>query len=143
MAILEGTWSTLDETMEGSLNNRERRRYPRIVINLPLVYQEMDGSCLRGATRCQCRRWRFSHRSYQRHPCGYGIKCHCPVLQRGLNRLTSKSVAKIVWKGPCWKGDWKGNKYWEGYQYGLEFIQMSDEDRWKLNYLLGDWFESE
>jgi hypothetical protein len=43
-----------------------------------------------------------------------------------------KVVAKIVRKEPYWKG----NQYWEGYQYGLELIQILEEDRWKLDLLL-------
>jgi hypothetical protein len=54
-----------------------------------------------------------------------------------------KVVAKIVRKEAYWKEDWKGNQYWEGYRYGLEFIQISEEDRWKLNFLLDDQFEIE
>jgi hypothetical protein len=49
-------------------------------------------------------------------------------------------VAKIVRKEPYCEEDWKGIEYWEGYQYGLEFIQILEEDRWKLNFLLGGRF---
>jgi hypothetical protein len=54
-----------------------------------------------------------------------------------------KVVAKIVWKKPYSKKDLKGNQYWVGYQYGLEFVQISDEDRWKLKFLLGDRYNLE
>jgi hypothetical protein len=37
----------------------------------------------------------------------------------------------------------RGDSYWKGYQYGLEFIQISEEDRWKLNFLLGGQFNME
>ena len=33
--------------------------------------------------------------------------------------------------------------YWEGYQYGLEFIRISEEDRLKLDLLLSGGFEFE
>ena len=142
MAILEGTWSTLDETMEGSLNNRERRRYPRIVINLPLVYQDMGDSCLRGARVVNAGKGGFLIEATRDIPVGTELNVTV-VFSKGFESANFKAVAEIVWKGPCWKGDWKGNKYWEGYQYGLEFIEISDEDRWKLNYLLRDRSESE
>jgi hypothetical protein len=54
-----------------------------------------------------------------------------------------KVVAKIVWKKPYRKRDWQGNQYWGGYQYGLEFIQILAEDRWKLNFLLDGRFNLE
>jgi hypothetical protein len=128
--------------MEGSFNNRERRRYPRIVINLPLVYQEKDGSCLRGGIAVNAGEGGFLIESTRDIP--VGTELHVTVVfSKGFESANFKAVARIVWKGPCSKGDWKGNKYWEGYHYGLEFIQISDEDRCKLNYLLGDRFESE
>jgi len=54
-----------------------------------------------------------------------------------------KVVAKIVWKKPCSKEDLNGKQYWRGYQYGLEFMQISDEDRWKLTFVIGGRLESE
>jgi hypothetical protein len=35
--------------MEGSITEGERRRYPWVLIDLPIEYREMDESCLRGA----------------------------------------------------------------------------------------------
>jgi hypothetical protein len=128
--------------MEGSLNNRERRRYPRIVINLPLVYQDTGDSCLRGAMVVNAGEGGFLMESTRDIPVGTELNVTV-VFSKGFESANFKAVAMIVWKGPCWKGDWKGSKYWEGYQYGLEFIQISDGDRSKLNYLLGDRFESE
>jgi hypothetical protein len=52
-------------------------------------------------------------------------------------------MTKIIRKEPRQKEDSKGNQYWEGYQYGLEFIQILDEDHWKLTWLLGGRFELE
>jgi hypothetical protein len=40
-----------------------------------------------------------------------------------------KAVTKIVRKEPYRKEDSEGNQYWEGYQYGIEFIQILEEDR--------------
>ena len=41
-----------------------------------------------------------------------------------------KAEAEIVWKDICSLGDW------EGYQYGLEFSQVSKEDYLKLRQIL-------
>ncbi len=128
--------------MGESITNRERRRYPRVVINLPLVYQEKDGSCLRGGIAVNAGEGGSCIESTRDIPVGTELSVTV-VFSKEFESANFKAEAKIVWKGPCWKGDWKGNKYWEGYQYGLEFIQISDEDRWKLKYLLGERFESE
>ncbi len=57
--------------------------------------------------------------------------------------LTIQKQSKIVRKEAYRKEDWKGNQVWEGYQYGLEFTQILEENRWKLNWLLGGRFEFE
>ena len=38
-------------------------------------------------------------------------------------------VAEIIWKDLCLKEDWSG------YQYGLEFVQIKEEDFRKLQKL--------
>jgi len=128
--------------MEGSFNNRERRRYPRISINLPLEYQDTGDSCLRGAMGVNVGDGGFLIESTRDIPVGTELSITV-LYPKEFELGNFKVTANIVWKGPCWKGDWKENKHWEGYQYGLEFIQMSDEDRWKLNWLLGGRFEFE
>jgi hypothetical protein len=128
--------------VEGSLNNRERRRYPRIVINLPLEYQEKDDSCLRGGIVVNAGEGGFLIESTRDIPVGTELNVTV-LFSKGFELANFKAVAKIVRKERYSKEDSKGNQYWEGYQYGLEFIQISDEDRWKLNYLLGGRFEIE
>ena len=128
--------------MEGSFNNKERRKYPRFFIDLPIQYRDMDGSCLRGATLVNASEGGFLIETVRDIPVGTELSITV-LYPKGFPVANFKVTAKIVWKGPYWKGDWKRNQYWEGYQYGLEFIQISDEDRWKLDSLLGGRFEIE
>jgi hypothetical protein len=46
-------------------------------------------------------------------------------------------LAEVVWKEICWKEDW------EGYQYGIKFIRIREEDHRKLTELLSSDYESE
>ncbi len=128
--------------MEVSLNNKERINHPRFIIDLPFEYWDMNRSCLRGATLVNASDGGFLIETARDIPMGTELSISV-LFPKGFELANFKVTAKIVCKGPCWKGDWKGNRYWKGYQYGLEFIQMSNTDRWKLNYLLGDRFESE
>jgi len=128
--------------MEGSFNNKERRSHPRVIIDLPLEYRDMNGSCLGGATLVNASDGGFLIESPRDIPVGTELSITV-LFPEGFELANFKVTAKIVWKGPYWKGDWKRNQYWEGYQYGLEFIQISDEDRWKLDSLLGGRFEIE
>jgi hypothetical protein len=44
-------------------------------------------------------------------------------------------LAEVVWKDIQWEEDW------EGYQLGLKFIHLLEEDRLKLKQLLADGHE--
>ena len=122
--------------MVESFDNRERRSHPRFIIDLPLEYRDMDGSCLRGGIVVNVSEGGFLIETVR--DISVGTELNIAVLfPEGFQLADFKVVAKIVRKEPYWKEDWKGNQYWEGYRYGLEFIQISEEDRWKLNFLLG------
>jgi hypothetical protein len=122
--------------MEGSFNNKERRSHPRFIIDLPLEYRDMNDSCLRGAIVVNASDGGFLIESTRDIPVGTELNVTV-LFSKGLKLANFKAVTKIVRKEPYRKEDSKGNQCWEGYQYGLEFIQISDEDRWKLNFLLG------
>jgi len=116
-------------------NNKERRRYPRVLIDLPLEYRDMDDSCLRGGIVVNASEGGFLIESLRDIPVGTELEITV-LYPKGFELTNCKAVAKIVWKEAFSKGDWKGEKYWKGYQYGLEFIRILDEDRWKLNLRL-------
>jgi hypothetical protein len=128
--------------MEGSSNNRERRRYPRVFIDLPVGYRDTNDSCLRGAVVVNASEGGFLIESTRDIPVGTGLSITV-LFPKGFRLSDFKAVAEIVWKKPYSKEDLKGNQYWKGYQYGLEFIQIFGEDRWKLNFLLGGRFNLE
>jgi hypothetical protein len=125
-----------------SFDNRERRRYPRVLIDLPIEYREMDESCLRGAIVVNAGEGGFLIESTRDIPVGTELKVTL-LFSKGFELDNFEAVTKIVRKEPYRKEDSKGNQYWEGYQYGLEFIRILEEDRWKLNLLLGGRFEIE
>jgi hypothetical protein len=120
-----------EETMVKPFNNREKRSHPRVIINLPFEYQDMGDSCLRGAIIVNASEGGFLIESPR--DMSVGTELSITVLYpAGFELANFKVVAKIVRKEPYWKG----NQYWEGYRYGLEFIKILDEDRWKLDLLL-------
>jgi len=128
--------------MEGSLDQTERRRYPRIVINLPLEFEEKDDSSLRGAMVVNAGAGGFLIESTRNIPVGTELSITL-LFSKEFELIDFKAVTKIVRKEPCSKENSNGNQVWEGYLYGLEFIEILDEDRWKLNWLLGGNFEFE
>jgi c-di-GMP-binding flagellar brake protein YcgR len=129
--------------MEGSITGRERRKYPRIVINLPLEYQEREEDpSLRGAMVVNVSKGGFLIESTRDMPVGTELSITL-LYSREFELTSFKAVTKIVRKEPYSKENSNGNQVWEGYLYGLEFIQISDEDHRKLNWLLGGQFEFE
>jgi len=127
--------------MEKSFNNKERRSHPRVIIDLPLEYQDMDGSCSHGGIVLNASKGGFLIEAVRDIPVGTELSITV-LYPKGFELANFKVVAKTVWKKPYSKEDLKGNQYWGGYQYGLEFIQILPEDRWKLSVLIGGRFES-
>jgi len=128
--------------MEVPLNSTERRNHPRFIMDLPFEHQDMNSPCLREATLVSPRDGRYLIETSRDVPVGTELSISV-LFPRGFELANFKVTAKTVWRRSCWKGDWKGNRYQEGYQYGLEFIKISGTDRWKLNYLLGGRLQSE
>jgi hypothetical protein len=128
--------------MEGSFDGTERRRYPRFIVALPFEYQEKDSSFLRGGVVVNAGEGGFLLESTRDLPVGTELSITVLYPER-FESANFQVTAKIVWNGPCWKKAQEGNKNWQGYQYGLEFIQILEEDRWKLKWLVGGRFEFE
>jgi hypothetical protein len=122
--------------MEGSYNNIERRKRPRVIVDLPIEYREKDKSCLHGGMVVNAGEGGFLIESTRDIP--VGTELSITVLFLKGNRLDDfQVVAKIVWKKLHSKEDLNGKQFWRGYQYGLEFVQMSDEDRRNLTFVIG------
>ncbi len=127
--------------METASNSKERINHPRFIIELPFEYQGMNGSCLRGATLTIAKDGGFLVETVKDLPVGTELSISV-LFPKGYELANFKVMAKTVWRRSCWKRDWRGNRYQERYQYGLEFIRISDTDLWKLNYILGGPFQS-
>ena len=122
--------------MKKPFRSKDRRKHPRILIDLPLEYRDRDDSCLRGAMVVNASEGGFLIESPRDLPVGTELSITV-LYQKECELDNFKVTAKIVRKGPHWKGDWKG------YQYGLELTQILEEDRWKLSVLLGGRFNLE
>ncbi len=121
---------------------KNRRRYPRFLIDLPLEYREMDDSCSHGAMIVNAGEGGVLAESPRDIP--VGTELNITVLYpRGFELANFKVTAKIVWKEPYWREDLKRDRSSKGYQYGLKFVQILDEDRWKLSFLLSERFASQ
>jgi hypothetical protein len=112
----------------------DRRRYARICMDLPLEYRVKYDARAHGGIVVDASESGFLIHSTENIPIGTKLKI--AVLFSAEYELTKFEVfAEIIWK----KADVEKRE--EGYQYGLKFIQILDEDYWKLRKLLSGRFK--
>jgi hypothetical protein len=112
----------------------DRRRYPRVSMDLPLEYRVKYDADAHGAIVIDASEGGFLICSVEDIP--IGAKLEMTVLFSAENELAKFEVSgEIIWKNAdAEKGE-------EGHQYGLKFIQILEQDYWKLRGLLSGRFK--
>jgi len=117
--------------MEKLGEKRERRKTPRKLLDLPLEYRIIDAPYAHGGLVVNVSEAGLLLQSVKNIP--VGTKLDVAVLfPKGYELSNFNVLAEIIWKDLYWKEDW------EGYQYGLKFIQIREEEYRKLKHLLDD-----
>ena len=116
-------------TMDRSDSNKEKRKSPRYYMDWPLEYRVINDPDAYGGIVVDGSEIGLRIHSVKDIP--VGTKLNLTVLFPKEFQLTNFEVeAEIVWKDLCLKEEWNG------YQYGLKFIQIQEEDLQKLLQLL-------
>ena len=119
--------------MKRSSGRGEKRKYPRFLIDLPLEYREEETSHARGGIVINASEGGFLIESVKDIP--IGTKLNIAILfPKWFELADFRLVAETLWKEPLWKDNWTG------YRYGLNIVQILDEDQTKLKLLLGGQF---
>jgi len=117
--------------MKTSSNNKEKRKYPRTMVSLPLHYQANENGGAYPGLTIDVSESGLLIQTLKEMP--VGTRIHIEVLfPKKVNLSNFKAEVEIIWKDTCYWDDW------EGYQYGLKFIQISRMDYWKLTQILID-----
>jgi hypothetical protein len=112
---------------------KDRRKYPRVHIDLPLEYRVKYDARAHGGIVIDASESGFLIYSTEDIPIGTKLKM--AVLFSAEYELTKFEVfAEIIWKNA------DVAKEEEGYQYGLRFVQVLEEDYRKLGKLLSGRF---
>lgn len=112
----------------------ERRRYPRMSLDLPLEYRVINASYAHGGLVVNASEVGLLINSIKNIP--IGSKLNIAVLfLKGFELTNFEVLAEIIWKDLCWEEDW------EGYRYGLKFIKILEEDCGKLKQILSGEFQ--
>ena len=122
--------------MERSNAHKERRKSSRVLLDLPLEYRVMNAPYAQGGIVVIASEVGLLINSVKSIP--VGTKLNIVVLfPEGFELTNFEVLAEIVWKDVYLEEDW------QGYRYGLNFIQILEEDRLKLKQLLDGRFQSE
>ena len=117
--------------MQDSNFIKEKRKHPRISMELPLEYRVLDAPHLHGAMVVNASESGLLVHSVK--DLSIGTKLNIVVLfPNGLEFSNFEVLAEIVWKDTYWEE----NR--EKYHFGLKFINIAEEDHRKLKQLLGD-----
>jgi hypothetical protein len=114
--------------MERPIYYKEKRKYPRVNIDLPLDYWVNYDSHAHGGIVLDASETGFLIFSTEDIP--IGMKLRIAVLFPSEYELANFEVfAEIIWK--------KVIESWEeGYQYGMKFVQILEQDFRKLRKII-------
>ena len=113
----------------GPNDMNERRKYPRVIMDFPLDYRVLDSPHAHGGLVINASESGLLVHSIKDMP--VGTKLNISVLfPRGFELANFELFAEIVWKDI----HWTENR--DGYQFGLRFIHILEEEYQKLRRLL-------
>ena len=121
--------------MDSPSDSKEKRRYPRVLINLPVNFRMIGELKAAPGVVLNASEAGFLIQTFKDMPIGtrIDIKVLFKVLfPKGVKFTNIKAIATIIWKDTYWWEDW------EGYQYGVKFIQILDENYRKLKLILNN-----
>jgi hypothetical protein len=115
--------------MDRSNGNKEKRKCPRYYMDFPLEYRETNAPEAYGGFVVDGSEIGLRIHSVKNIPVGTRLNI-AVIFPKGFQMTNFEVVAEIVWKDLCLRENWNG------YQYGLKFIQIEGEDLQKLQQLL-------
>jgi len=109
----------------------DRRKHPRVRMDLPLEYLTKHDSKARGGIVADASETGFLIHSTEDIPVGTNLKI-VVLFPKEYSLADFEVFGKIIWK----KVEPGGRA--KAYQYGLKFVEILEEDYWKLKKLLSN-----
>ena len=126
----ESTNHQSKEATQDSDSTREERKHPRFYLNLPIEFRAMNAQHVLGAMIVNASKTGLLIQSPNNVPAG--TKLNIAVLFSNAFELANLEVLAEVVSTKNQLHDGR-----QGYELGLKFIQISEEDRQKLKHLFG------
>jgi hypothetical protein len=121
--------------MKDSNDIGEKRKHPRLNMDLPLEYRVLDAPDAHGGLVVNASESGLLVHSIKDMP--IGTKLNIAVMfPAGFELANFEVFAEIVWKDIHW------GENREGYQFGLKFVHILEEDHRKLKQLLVEQHET-
>ena len=117
-------------------NKKDRREYPRFLLDLPLEYLVTNAPKAHGGLVVNISEIGLLIRSVKNMSIGTELKV-AVLFPKEYELANFDVLTKIVRKDLVWEEDW------EGYEYGLKFLRILDVDRRKLRQILSGQFSLE
>lgn len=117
--------------MKNSSHHKERRDHPRTIVRLPAHFEiKESGSSYPGLT-VDASQSGLLIQTIKEMPVGTKLDIEV-LLPRKLRLSKIRAETEIIWKGVSYWEDW------EGFEYGLKIIHISNEDSVELNRILSN-----
>ncbi len=116
-------------TVRDSKYFKERRKYPRVLMDLPLEYIARQTTHARGGLVVDASETGLLIYSCEEIPIGTRLKIGV-LFPKECELANFDVLAEIVWS----KVDFEKEK--KGYRYGVKFLYMLEEDHQELKQLL-------
>jgi hypothetical protein len=118
-------------SMEDSGSSGEKRRHPRFQLSLPIEFRVTSEKYVHGAMIINASETGLLVQSPKTIPVGTKLSI-AVIFSKGFELANFDVVAEVVWSKPH---PIEGK---EGYEFGLKFVHILEEDRQKLKLLLGE-----
>ena len=117
--------------MKETSQPKEKRKHPRVLISLPLIFRINENKGVHTGLTVDASESGLLIQSFKDMPVGTKINIEV-LFPKGFELSNFHGVAEIIWKDVyCWED-------WEGYLYGLKFTQVLEKDHLILKRLLSD-----
>ncbi len=115
-------------------NNMDKRKRPRFFMDFPLEYRVLNTADAYGGVVVDGSEIGLRIQSIKNLPIGTRLNI-AVIFPKEFQMTNFEVTAEVMWKDLYLTEDW------DGYQYGLKFLQIKEEDLHKLKQLLTRPFE--
>jgi len=123
-----------EATMDKSDSNKEKRKCPRFYMDFPLEYRVLNAPDAHGGVVVDGSEIGLRIHSVKNMPVGTRLNI-AVIFPKEFQMTNFEVIAEVIWKDLYLTEDWNG------YQYGLKFILIREDDLRKLKQLLSEQYQ--